>query len=497
MYENSKSSIDWKGLFLKLVIAFLVVLIAVTGYKTFKGDDKNNDITATKLVEKDSSITFTGNISKLKTAGEKYYKDNKDKLPKDENSTTIVTLKELIDEKLIENLTDESGKSCDIEGSYVTATVENKQTKLKANLVCGESSSYSIVYMGENDSELEKEEKTSTSSTVNKTSSSYSSSSKKQTTNTSSVKTNNGCSDCTPVVSVSTNTEVKNDITINSDKKEENNNKPNNNNVSNNNNVPNNNNENNNKPSTKYYTVTFDENGGTKYNRPQEIKEYGYARNPGENYKSGYYFIGWYLNGEKFDFNTPITRDIELVAKYSKNNSDWDDDREYDDYGTDTFTTLVYTLGWDTKGTDEISITHILRLPEDEIEDIEDEHDIEIYEIKIKDIEFYQSLTSVAQLNKYYRNHDDMFIYKANGWEKDISKMSNLATIRERDVDFDISESRHYVDIDEAEDEGFEVTWEADNVSKQCSSTFSVNGETNKCGYGIVYQVTWQYKYYR
>ena len=33
---------------------------------------------------------------------------------------------------------------------------------------------------------------------------------------------------------------------------------------------------------------------------------------------SEYTFLGWYLNGEKFDFNTPITKSIKLEAKWEK-----------------------------------------------------------------------------------------------------------------------------------------------------------------------------------
>lgn len=33
---------------------------------------------------------------------------------------------------------------------------------------------------------------------------------------------------------------------------------------------------------------------------------------------SEYSFLGWYLNGEKFDFNTPITKNIKLEAKWEK-----------------------------------------------------------------------------------------------------------------------------------------------------------------------------------
>ena len=34
--------------------------------------------------------------------------------------------------------------------------------------------------------------------------------------------------------------------------------------------------------------------------------------------KSGYNFDGWYLNDQKFDFNTKITSNIELTAKFTR-----------------------------------------------------------------------------------------------------------------------------------------------------------------------------------
>ena len=37
------------------------------------------------------------------------------------------------------------------------------------------------------------------------------------------------------------------------------------------------------------------------------------------------------------------------------------------------------------------------------------------------------------------------------------------------------------------------VTWSA-NVSRQCNTPYSINAETtNKCDYGIVYTVVWEY----
>jgi micrococcal nuclease len=62
------------------------------------------------------------------------------------------------------------------------------------------------------------------------------------------------------------------------------------------------------------YIVTFDEDGNTKkikVNEDETVTSYTPK-------KDGYSFIGWYLNNKKFDFDTKITSNITLKAKYEK-----------------------------------------------------------------------------------------------------------------------------------------------------------------------------------
>lgn len=487
MYEETKSSIDWKGLTLKVIIAFLVVLIGFKAYTTLKGNDNKKVTTSQTVAESKSSSTFTANIEKLRNAGEKYFKENKDKLPETNGNTTMITLNELINAKVISTLSDEEGKTCDGESSYVTATSEGEKTKIKANLVCGNASSYSLVYMGENDSEEKTETKTETSTSKN---SSTSTSTKTSSTSSSSKKTSTTTNTCgtscaTPSVTVNTDTKVSQTVTINKDntsKKE---------NVTNNDKVVSNNNK-----VTKYYTVNFDSNGGSTDFASQKVKENNTAFNPGNPYRNGYSFVGWYLNGTKYDFSTPVTRNITLVAEYLYD-SDLNDNifnnniNNYNKLYPATDYTYVYTMGWDTKGTDYIEIKHKLKVPK-EIE--RSKYDIE--KIKISDIEFYSAIDTVSLANIYREKHKSTFLYDGDkNWSSKVNTTSSLATIKSRDVEFDYSS--RYKDFEDALDEGFDVTWIADDVYEQCSKSFSVNGETNKCNYGIIYRVEWTYQYYK
>lgn len=70
----------------------------------------------------------------------------------------------------------------------------------------------------------------------------------------------------------------------------------------------------------KEYTVSFDSEGGTKVD--SQIVEHGStATKPGNPHRNDYTFKGWYLDGKKFDFSTPITGDITLVARWATKTS--------------------------------------------------------------------------------------------------------------------------------------------------------------------------------
>ena len=83
------------------------------------------------------------------------------------------------------------------------------------------------------------------------------------------------------------------------------------------------------------YLVTFNSNGGSvvtpiKTGLAKTIKK------PEKPVKEGYHFVGWYLDGEKFDFDTEITENITLQAEYEKQEE------------------VMYTLAFDSLGGDKI-----------------------------------------------------------------------------------------------------------------------------------------------
>ena len=83
----------------------------------------------------------------------------------------------------------------------------------------------------------------------------------------------------------------------------------------------------------KFYTVTFNTNGGSAV-PVQKIKENEKATKPSDPTRDGYDFVNWYPDREwttSFDFDSPVTGDLILYAKWIEKgatgtiNDSWED----------------------------------------------------------------------------------------------------------------------------------------------------------------------------
>ncbi len=67
------------------------------------------------------------------------------------------------------------------------------------------------------------------------------------------------------------------------------------------------------------------------------IRENGTIDEPTVPTKEGYIFVGWYSNGERFNFSTTkVTEDLKLEARWTKDNA------------------IIYTISFDTKGGEKV-----------------------------------------------------------------------------------------------------------------------------------------------
>ncbi len=68
----------------------------------------------------------------------------------------------------------------------------------------------------------------------------------------------------------------------------------------------------------RQYAVSFNANGGSTV-AGQTVNHGGTAARPANPTRSGYTFIGWNLGTAAYNFDSPVTRDITLIAQWRRN----------------------------------------------------------------------------------------------------------------------------------------------------------------------------------
>lgn len=151
MYTESRNSFSIRSVILQFLFVALLVFILIwlfptkTDMKkaTSSGDNK-------KVQETDLSVLydriFNDNLTSMKEAAQSYF--TTERLPLKEGDTVKLTLKQMLDKKIILPFTDKNGNQCDTKASYVSVTKKGNEYVMKVNLKCGSEEQYLLVYMG-------------------------------------------------------------------------------------------------------------------------------------------------------------------------------------------------------------------------------------------------------------------------------------------------------------------------------------------------------------
>ena len=70
-------------------------------------------------------------------------------------------------------------------------------------------------------------------------------------------------------------------------------------------------------PGLPFYTVTFNSHGGSSV-EAQIIEEGNIITKPEDPVRDGYEFAGWELDGYVYNFDSPVNKDIVLVATWAE-----------------------------------------------------------------------------------------------------------------------------------------------------------------------------------
>jgi len=128
--EERNYGINWLGLFIKIIIFVIIVLLAIW--------------LISKLTFNSKGISFEENNQIFKDAAIEYFKKN---LPQ-EGKNIKVTLNQLIEWDYIKELKNEKGKKCDIKNSNSKIELQEDYYSIKTVLVCDKESQTTYTKLG-------------------------------------------------------------------------------------------------------------------------------------------------------------------------------------------------------------------------------------------------------------------------------------------------------------------------------------------------------------
>ena len=117
--------INWLGLFIKIIIIFIFILIIMWLVSKILGKTRLSD-------------TFKNNISNMETVATNYYKSVD--LPLEKDKSLKISLGEMIDKGLIVSVNSKNGTSCDTKKSFSKITRKKSNYILSTTLKCGKES---------------------------------------------------------------------------------------------------------------------------------------------------------------------------------------------------------------------------------------------------------------------------------------------------------------------------------------------------------------------
>ena len=128
-----KRGLTIKDLLIRLILIIVFIFLLIWLFPMPDLKPLNNQI-------------FMDNIARMKDVAKSYY--TTERLPKDLNESKKMTLKEMIDNKLILPLMDSNGKYCSNEASYIEVTKLENEYVIKVNLSCSDKQDYVIEHFG-------------------------------------------------------------------------------------------------------------------------------------------------------------------------------------------------------------------------------------------------------------------------------------------------------------------------------------------------------------
>ena len=161
MYEERRDSFSLRDIILQILFVALFIFILMWLFPTKKFVTNYVDSTIEDAVknalgdyefggginsEAFANQLFNQNVMMMKNSAKDYF--TLSRLPEKNGDQVKITLKQMLDEKIILPFVDSKGKACDTEASYVLVTKTDTEYLMKVNLKCSDYEDYLMVHMG-------------------------------------------------------------------------------------------------------------------------------------------------------------------------------------------------------------------------------------------------------------------------------------------------------------------------------------------------------------
>lgn len=130
MYQENRENINWIKIFLRIIIAFLVLILSI----------KLISIIIANQEYKKKTNSMEDNLKVLDNIAKDYFVD--DNLPTKIGETKKVTLEYLIDKKMSNDIKDSNGNKCNYKESYIKITKLETEYQIQSFLICGNEKDY-------------------------------------------------------------------------------------------------------------------------------------------------------------------------------------------------------------------------------------------------------------------------------------------------------------------------------------------------------------------
>ena len=280
MYEDEKYSINWLKIILRVLIAFLVILLTIKLVMMISNRRKQEGSTVEYATKE--------NLNLMNSYAKKTYP--KESAPTVVGSSISESLKTVLGKGELQELKGLE-EHCDMDHSYIEIVRLDDELQYTSYLTCNNGSEkdtvVSHVVLTDDTTTTAKNNKTTSKSTTKSTKSSsmvISTSSKKTTTSTTKKPTTTTSKKSTTSTAKKTTTTSKKTTKKTTT------------------------------TTSKKYTVSYNTNGGS-YVSPTKVTPGSSITLPTPK-REGYRFVGWYYHGTKFNSGTKINKDYILVAKW-------------------------------------------------------------------------------------------------------------------------------------------------------------------------------------